>query len=122
MTEKINLTGISPSAKERLLFVLATLVLFSHYLLGCTTTTSHENFVRSLNLHVGRVPNFAAHIKRDMVRAVLPSGNIEYRYAMRWHGRGPCVSIFEVDASTGKIIRVDFEAKDPERECLQPPS
>ena len=120
-TEKFGLPDVSAGTQRHRSPFFVLFVLLGHFMLGCTTTTPHENFKDNLHLNLGQSPNFTPEVKRDLVSKVLPSGNIEYRYNQRWHGRGPCTKIYELDASTQKIIRVDFEAKDPERECILPP-
>lgn len=120
--KKFGLTEVSAlTQRQQLPPFFALIVSLSYVMSGCTTTTPHENFKENLISYLGRIPNFTSEVKRDLVIRIMPSGNTEYRYSQRWHGRGLCTEIYEVDASTRKIIRVDFEAKDPERECILPP-
>jgi hypothetical protein len=120
-TEGPKLNKHEASARNRIFFYFVLYSFFGAVMSACTSITPHQNFKESLQLHLGRSMDFTPEIKKLLVSKVLPSGNIEYSYSQRWHGRGACTEFYEVDASTQKIIRVDFKAQDPERECILPP-
>lgn len=95
-------------------------------LLGCVYPDAHESFKEMLNSFVGeefiRAKNYYGRTMKWEVTE-LPNGNLEYRRTEKYppdifkKNPGPCTSIFEVDAKTKKIIRVDWEGS--KRDCIR---
>jgi len=79
---------------------------------GCNTISPHDNFLQALNSSIGRsidnVPNYQWPHESDLMSSKkIENGNLENRYRYI----RSCVLIFEIDSSTRKIVRADFEGK-----------
>ena len=84
-------------------------------LVGCLSMDSHQNFMNTLQLSVGRSlsnPYLYTNRNRNLYVATkpLPNGNVEEEFK---GGRGPtCRVFFEIDNKAEKVVSWRYEGSD----------
>lgn len=84
-------------------------MLLSLMIYGCATP--HGNYIRTINLLVGKRIDQPLIIISDgelISRVENADGNIVYSYLYP----APCISIFEVDPVTNVIVRASFKGSE----------
>ena len=92
---------------KKVLQLSLALVLSSSWIVGCTATTPHENFVEILSSRVGSKIDDFYNLRPSLKIAErgLSNGNIEYKYKYF----GDCVETYEVEPTTRIIRSVSYE-------------
>ena len=101
-----------PFHKAVVTLVVPVALLLGGNLQGCGSVTAHQNFLKTMEIDVGR-SSLDPYVFRNRAQSLfvdatrLPNGNIEERFRA---GRGPtCRVFFEIDEAAEKIVRWRYE-------------
>ena len=96
---------------------IGTLAGCATYFHALTPEGAHENFLQNLHSYVGEdIDANKGWLRRELnlSQERLPDGSLRYRFGVI----GQCVKVFDVDASSHKIVAATFEGT--KQQCAIP--